>query len=201
MSFGYLTDDHYDSLREMMNIAMGRAGLALATLFGQRIDLRVPDISLIAASDLPERFSRENDPSAAVRQAFYGRLRGEIIVFHRLDPSQSVLDLLDYEGPSTESRMREFLLEVSNLLIGAVIGNLGTQMAFDIGYSCPTLISLDIRPTEVVRECSAVWDQALLTIVRFGLESGGFNSRVLILLPQSSAQALKDGLEGFMGTC
>ena len=202
MSFESLTPDHYDCLREIMNIAMGRAGLALATLFERRIELKVPEIALIAASELVERFGQDDDPEitcAAVRQAFLGRLRGEIIVFHQRDPSLSVLSLLDYDGPPTEFREREFLLEVSNLLIGAIIGNMGKLMRCDIGYSRPTIIAMDARPADLVRECSTAWDQALLTIVQFQLEYGRFTSRVLILLPQSSAEALIGGLEGFMG--
>jgi chemotaxis protein CheC len=203
MSFEKLTDDHFDALREIMNIAMGRAGLALATIFNQRIDLKVPEIVLVAASELTERFSCEDDHAtmcAAVRQAFFGQMRGEIIIFHRRDPSVSVLNLLDYDGPSTESSEREFLLEVSNMLIGALIGNMGKLMACDIGYSRPTLISLNARPVDLVRDCSAAWDKALLTTVHFELESGGFTSRVLILLPQSSEQALLGGVEAFMGS-
>ena len=45
-------EDQLDACREMVNIAMGRAGENLAQLLGEFIDLPIPNVNLIESNEL-----------------------------------------------------------------------------------------------------------------------------------------------------
>ncbi|MBD3241883.1 MAG: hypothetical protein GF331_14940 [Chitinivibrionales bacterium] len=201
MSFSTLTEDHYDALREIVNIAMGQASAGLAALFDTRVMLHVPDIALTEASSLATELAAvapKEARQAAVRQAFFGGLNGEAIVLHARTGADLASSLLGYEGPCTEAAEREFYLDTSNMLTGAILGGLTKQLSIDIGYSPPTLLSLQTKAPALARECGQGWEYALRVSIVFRLESHQFECRVLIFLPENAGSALYDALERFL---
>lgn len=196
-----LSDDHIDAMREIANVAMGRAGAALAEVFDRRVVLQVPSIEFVDVAGLEERcgpFAHERARHCAVRQSFSGSLSGEAIALHRHDGTVELPPLLGVAPQGDEAAEREFYLDVSNMLIGAIVGQLARQFAFDISYSRPAILVLGAESIDLGTLTTAPWDSALLMSVVFEVESGPFTSLLLVLMPNETVAKLADGLDTFM---
>ena len=124
-----LTEMELDALQETMNISFGSAAADLAEIMDIFIQLTVPEISAVNVSSLSGMLEENiNDfySCSVVEQQFHGDFKGmAFLVF----PHGDEMDLISYfQHPGTQSFKsdelidleKEVLLEVGNILIGAV---------------------------------------------------------------------------------
>ena len=77
-----LSDDQRDALQEIANIGMGQAGSSIAKIWGEFVRLSIPRIANVERQEIPavlQQLVGEKN-ILAVRQAFHGQLRGEVII-------------------------------------------------------------------------------------------------------------------------
>lgn len=77
------TDEQRDALQEIANLAMGRAAMRLAKLFGRFIELSVPRVRVVRAADAGaalREMTGIHDNVTAVRQGFRSDIKGEALV-------------------------------------------------------------------------------------------------------------------------
>jgi chemotaxis protein CheC len=96
------------------------------------------------------------------------------------------------------SFQREFLLDVSNLLSGAVLIGIGEQLDIEIGFSPPTLIDERVHLDDLQVDHDSSWTHVMFTQVHFQLEEREFSSRLLIFLPDSSFSAVFKAVDQFL---
>ncbi len=191
------SEDQYDALVEICNIAMGRASRALAELLDLFVRLTVPEITVMGAmevGDYLKQLSNAVQDVAAVRQSFYGGISGEVIALHTRGSPTDIVDLLGYEA----TQQREFLLDVSNLLSGAVLIGIGEQLGIEIEFSAPNLIDERVHLNDLQVNSDASWTHAMFTQVHFQLEEREFSNRLLIFLPDSSFSAVFEAVDQFL---
>ncbi len=195
------TEEQYDALCEICNIAMGQASRALATLLDLFVDLSVPEIAILASAEVDAYLGGLGDKQqdvAAVRQSFYGGISGEVIALHTRGSSTDIVELLGYEGTMEQAEQREFLLDVSNLLSGAVLTGIGEQLGMELAFSAPSLINERVQLQDLRVDRDASWTRALFTQVQFNLEQRAFSSRLLVFLPDSSFAAIQTAVDRFL---
>lgn len=195
------SEDQYDALREISNIAMGRASRALAMLLNLFVELSVPDIIVLDADQVGDRLRSLGGCEqgvAAVRQSFFGGMSGEVISLHTRGSSTDIVDLLGYQGKIDAAKEREFLLDVSNLLSGAVLNGISQQLGIEIGFSPPSLIEERVQLDELKVDQDAAWTHALFSQVHFQFEEREFASRLLIFLPDRSFATIRKAVDDFL---
>jgi len=89
------TEDQYEMLKEVVNLAMGQAGSDLATILKSFVDLSVPEIQVVEAEKiaqkvLGESVFHETEKVNLFRQAFYNTalMEGESIVIFNNETRQ-----------------------------------------------------------------------------------------------------------------
>ncbi len=193
--------DQLDALREIVNIAMGRAGDRLARLLGCFIELPVPIVRFVDAPDVREAIRsmvRIDGDVTAVRQAFSSVAPGECIVIYGDASVHELGDLVASDATEAGAPRNEVLLEITNLLVGACAGGIGEQLGQELSYSAPSIIVANARIDEVLDPANVPWRTALLLEVNFRIEGRTFLAHILMFWPESAVSRVRESLDGFL---
>ena len=198
MSIQPYTEDQRDALQEITNIAMGQAGSSLAQLLDVFVILSVPRVRIVGVEDVPDAVGEMvDDPEevTAVRQAFYNKLRGETMVIFGRKGCSDLADLLGHEETQGSEDEEELLLDVTNILVGAVLNGLGEQIEVEFGFSPPAIMAMNTPVEKVLRSDELGWSHALLIEVNFSLEERGFKCYLIMLMPEESIDMMRQSLD------
>jgi chemotaxis protein CheC len=194
-----LTGDQRDALQEIANIGMGQAGASIAKIWGEFVQLSVPRIAHLDRQNIPAMLSRfvGDETVNAVRQAFHGQFRGEVIVVFSAGRGDQLAALMGYEEADSVEE-QELLLDVANILVGACLGGIAETLEADIGFSAPSVMGLDIPPAQLIHPDELVTGRALFLEVRFTLEKKSFTSHLVVLMPADEMGVLGVALDKFL---
>ncbi len=198
MSIQPYTEDQRDALQEITNIAMGQAGSSLAQLLDVFVILSVPRVRIVGVEDVPSAVSEMvDDPEeiTAVRQAFYNKLRGETMVVFGRKGCSDLADLMGHEEVQSSEDEEELLLDVTNILVGAVLNGLGEQIEVEFGFSPPAIMATNTPIEKVLISDELGWSHALLIEVNFSLEERGFKCYLIMLMPEESIDMMRQALD------
>jgi len=201
MSIQPYTEDQNDALQEVVNIAMGQAGDSLARILGNFVALSVPRIHLVSVGDVIRTVTDmvdNNTEISATRQAFSHSLRGEAIVVFAQAGADDLADLMGYDTDLDTSAKQELLLEVGNLLVGAVINGISETLKTDLGFSAPSLMAERTPLDQVLVPEQLSWSHALLMEVNFTVEGRDFKCHLLMFMTEEAIDTLRGILDTFM---
>jgi chemotaxis protein CheC len=197
----HLNADQRDALQEIVNVGVGAAGAGLAKVLDSFVELAVPGIQQVPSRDIGATIAVgvwANRRVNAVRQAFYNRMEGEVIILFETAGCKELADLLGHEGDIGSAVEQELLLDVSNILAGACLNGIAKQLDVQLGYS-PPLILCEDRPIEkVFEEHPPACEEALLIQIDFKLEARSFTCQLLIFMPGESLAVLQVSLDKFI---
>ena len=196
-----LTEDQRDALQEIANIGMGQAGSSIAKIWGEFVSLSIPRIAHVDQCSIPAMLARfvGDGTVNAVRQAFHGNLRGEVVVVFSGGRGDQLAELMGYEDADTVEE-KELLLDVANILVGACLGSIAETLGVDIGFSAPSVMGLDVAPSALIRPEELISGRALFLEVRFALEKKSFASHLIILMPSDEIFVLGAALDKFLSS-
>lgn len=194
-----LTADQRDALQEIANIGMGQAGSSIARIWGEFVNLSIPRISHVDRASIPEMLSQlvGEETVNAVRQAFHGHLRGEVIVVFSGGRGDQLAELMGYDDVDSVEE-QELLLDVANILVGACLGGVAETLEADIGFSAPSVMGLAVAPAQLIRADDFVGGRALFLEVRFTLEKKSFASHLIVMMPVEEIVLLGQSLDRFL---
>jgi len=200
MSIQPYSEDQADALQEVANIAMGQAGDSLARILDNFVTLSVPRIRQIEVRELADTVTAMvgEEEVSAVRQAFYNSLRGEAIVIFTQSGADELAELLGYDCELDAAIEQELLLEVGNLLVGAILTGISETLGAELGFSAPSLMAEHTPLREVLTPDQLSWEQALLVEVNFSVEKHRFKSHLLMFMTEETIDTLRDILDKFM---
>jgi len=172
MTFGQLSDEHLDALREISNVGMGHAATALSQMVGDTIYLHVPKVSLADIAEVPELMGGADTVVVGVTLQIRGDATGTVLLVF---PEESALrlarrllgrsddeDALDAMGNST-------LMEVGNILASSYLGAMGSLLHLMLLPSIP-LLAHDMAGAVIdylLIELSEAGNQALVIETEF----------------------------------
>jgi len=196
------TEDDYDLLTEIANVAMGQAGSALGRYLDSFVELTVPKVQVVEAGHMIETLRALTAGAgevSAVRQAFQNSIGGEVITLFNKDACLAVADLLGYEGRLDPAKEEELLLDLSNIIVGACVNGMAKLMNTTVHFSPPSLIGEGMRADEVFAVLlgaqTARWSQSLVIKIDFQLEQRHFRSDLLVFLPDGSIEFIHGSLD------
>lgn len=196
-----LTEDQRDALQEIANIGMGQAGSSIAKIWGEFVGLSIPRIAYIDRQEIPAMLSRfvGDETINAVRQAFHGQLRGEVVVVFSGGPNDQLADLMGYEDADSIEE-QELLLDVANILVGACLGGVAGTLGVDVGFSAPSVMGLNVLPAHLIRSEELGTGRALFLEVCFTLENKSFASHLIVMMPADEIAVLGQALDKFLAS-
>lgn len=200
MSTHLITADQREALQEIANIGMGQAGASIAKVLGEFVCLSVPTIATLRVLEIADTFGRLLGDClvSAVRQAFHGQMRGEVVVIFGQHSATDLAELMGYDDVLHDGAEKELLLDISNVLVGACVGGIAELLRIDVGFSAPSFLAHNAAPADLIPAQNAGAQWALLVEVRFKLEVRSFTCHLVLLLPEDEIAALGVELDRFV---
>lgn len=201
------TEDQYEMLKEVVNVAMGQAGSDLATLLKSFVDLSVPKIQIveaenIAAKVLQESVFGENETVNLFRQTFFSPslVDGEAIVIFNNETRQRLSEILGMSGQLDALEELDLMLELTNLMVGACLNSIAVQLFNrNMSFSSPELLSenKELRTVayDIFKRRNLKWDYTLLSKITFNLKDKYFKSDLLIFVSEDTIITVNQSLD------
>jgi chemotaxis protein CheC len=176
-----------DTLKEILNIGVGKSADILNSMLGSHIKLNVPEVKIVTELK-HEMFPDIYKDYAIVNLPFKGEISGTAKM---LFPSEGALKMVKLlTGDDTEdfdAVKIEALSEIGNIILNSVMGMFSNTLKTDLEYSLPWFQEIDINNLVSIQENVAFF---LLARVSFIVEKLDIQGEIIILFRMGSFENL-----------
>ena len=192
-----ITKDRLDALREVGNIGSGNAATALAQFLNRKIEMTVPNASIMDLNEIPELVGGVDKPIFGIFLKIMGEISGRFLLMIPETTTKKMLkdlipnckiDSLMHLGEMESSCMRE----IGNILAGAFLNALSILTQTTMLNSLPS-INFDYSGAmidNVVAEMTACSDKVLMMETSFTEEQEDMRIHIFILPEPDSLKLL-----------
>lgn len=142
-----LTDLQSEALKEILNMGAGRAAASLEALTGEHFTMLVPDVSIYSAETFEENTVAGQD-NRSIMLKVGGDLTGFASMVFSIESAKRLLsNILDEETSKEELQIliESALMELGNVVVGAIVGVFANILGFDLRFSTPTLLEGPVK--------------------------------------------------------
>ena len=196
-----LTEQQFDSLKEIVNIGVGRAASALNEMLNAHIKLQVPSIyffNLGETDKIPPHL--QSQQLACVQMGFHGSFTGTAALVFPPDSAAKLVTALTGEtagAPGMNAVMAGTLNEVGNILLNGVMGTIGNILAKPFDYSFPDYLEGNLA--ELLHQPGT--EQAigvLMVQTNFQVEEMQIEGNVFLLFETATFETLLQALDDLL---
>lgn len=190
---GSSTSEKLDAYRELVNVAMGRAGEDLARQLGEFIDLPIPNVNIIENNELHMAIAEvnRNDSVSAVSKGFVSAgIKGEALVIFNDTDFDNIITLLNYHQLSAAPAQLEALMDISNILIGACLNALSDQLNVSFSHSSPIILGRNRELESLLSNTKQRWERIMAVEIGYGIKQRGIHFELLLLFPDNSMERI-----------
>jgi chemotaxis protein CheC len=176
----------HDVLREVANIGAGHAATALSQMTGRRIMISVPEIRLLARSEVSTLIAEAREPVTLVSLHMLGDLTGETLLAFGGGADRTLASILlsrpptPLDGPLSELEASA-VQEVGNILASSYLNALASLMGLMLLPSVPRLYSGPCADAIQQREPDAAPEMAFTINTEFQMEETSVEGKFLLL--------------------
>ena len=143
-----ITELERDIIKEILNIGLARAADSFAAIAKGQVLLKVPDIKLIEISELLALVQQYTDTHRIIQSDIKGEFNGATLMLFSEDYiarlSEICLSMLNVQKGELSVMQESLLLEISNIITGALVTQLANILKADIYGSPPKVPSKHI---------------------------------------------------------
>lgn len=186
-----------DAVREVVNVAMGRAAALLARVLGVFVQLPLPNVNMLEVGELHMALAdaAQGDKLTAVCQGYIGGgIAGEaLLIFH----DSEVADMARLMR-AEDYRELEMLLDLSSLLISACLSGIADQIDVVFSQGHPQVLGQHASIDELIRVNQQRWKKTLAVEISYSLEGHDIHFDLLLLFTEDSVELLSRKLAYLM---
>lgn len=138
-----LNEVHMDILKEVGNIGAGNAATSLSQMLSKRIEMNVPEVSLLDYNDIIESIGGAENVVVGVLIGFEGDIEGVILFLLKKEFAHLILNtLLGKELKSFEDISDlelSTLSEISNIMVSSYVNSISSLTDMRIQVMVPSL--------------------------------------------------------------
>ncbi|MBP2642444.1 MAG: cheC [Firmicutes bacterium] len=182
-----LSDLQLDALKEVGNVGAGNAATALSQIINRKIDMAVPQVSILPLGEVPNVVGGPDMMVAGVYLRVYGPAPGSILFLLPRDSAFYLVDTLMGRGERDSNTLDEMdqsaLLEIGNILAGAYLNSLSYFTKFTLLPSIPAL-AMDMAGailSVVLIQLGQMGDHALVIETEFTTEADGVRGHFFLI--------------------
>lgn len=183
-----------DVFQEVANVAMGQAGDLLARLLKVFVKLPIPNVNLIEVSELTMALASiaPDSQTSGVCQGFIGSgIAGEALLILTDSSFADIARLLNYRGELTSAAELELLMDVANILIGAVLKGIAEQLDISFSQGHPVVLGQHAPVSELIKANSKRWRKTLTIELSYGIEGFNIHCDLLLLFTEDSLKTFR----------
>ncbi|MBU2278274.1 MAG: response regulator [Gammaproteobacteria bacterium] len=182
-----------DVFQELTNVAMGQAGDLLARLLKVFVKLPIPNVNVIEVSELHMAIAsvEQKQTTSAVCQGFIGGgISSEALLILNDSSFVDIAKLLNYTGKLTTKTELELLMDIGNILIGAVLKGLAEQIDMTFSQGHPVVLGQHAPISEMIKANAKRWKRTLAIEISYGIENYNINCDLLLLFTEDSIKTM-----------
>jgi len=182
-----LSPTQMDALREIGNVGAGNSATALSQIINHRIDMNVPEVSIVPLGDVPDLVGGPEAMVVGVFLRVYGQAPGNILF---LLPAESAFYLVDMlmgkkrgETQNLDYLDESALMEIGNILAGAYLNALFNLTKLSLLPSSPAL-AMDMAGAilnVVLIQLGQMGDHALVIETEFTTDEEGIKGHFFLV--------------------
>ncbi len=188
-----LSAEMRDVLQELTNVAMGQAGDLLARLLNVFVKLPIPNVNLIEVSELHMALAsvEHETTTSAVCQGFIGGgVSGEALLILTDSSFKDIARLMNYQADLNVKTELELLMDVANILIGAVLKGLAEQIDMSFSQGHPVVLGQHAPVSELIKANARRWRKTLAIELSYGIENYNIRCDLMLLFTEDSLKTL-----------
>lgn len=169
-----LDDTQYDILKEIGNIGAGNATTALAQLINSKIDMSVPQVSLVPFNRIADTIGSEETVLVGILLGLEGDISGMMMFLLQEKSAHNLVNILVGNPPDKEDAFNEMefsaLSEIGNIIAGSYLSALAGLTNLTIVASVPSM-TIDMAGALLsvpAIEYGKIGDKVLLIQTQFG---------------------------------
>ena len=169
-----LDDTQYDILKEIGNIGAGNATTALAQLINSKIDMSVPQVSLVPFNRIADTIGSEETVLVGILLGLEGDISGMMMFLLQEKSAHNLVNILVGNPPDKEEAFNEMefsaLNEIGNIIAGSYLSALAGLTNLTIVASVPSM-TIDMAGALLsvpAIEYGKIGDKVLLIQTQFG---------------------------------
>ncbi len=169
-----LDDTQYDVLKEIGNIGAGNATTALAQLINTKIDMSVPQVSLVPFNRIADTIGSEETVLVGILLGLEGDIDGMMMFLLQEKSAHNLVNILVGNPPEKEDAFNEMELsalnEIGNIIAGSYLSALAGLTNLTIVASVPSM-TIDMAGALLsvpAIEYGKIGDKVLLIQTQFG---------------------------------
>ena len=195
-----LSENQLDALVEIFNISIGRAAAALSSMVSEEINLSVPSLQFLQASEAGRYLGLDSRRIFGVIQEFDGPFNTEAILMFPEDRSLEIVRMMLGESYSVDELSdleQEAMAEIGNILLNACIGSIANLTHAHFSSTLPEVrlgLGVDLLR---VKERNA-GDTVLLVYIDFIIAARTIQGYMAFLMDVPSINGLIDSVDHFI---
>ena len=185
--------DMRDACQEIANVAMGRAADLLAKLLDVFVLLPIPNVNVLEVSELTMALASiaPDSQTSGVCQGFIGGgVSGEALLILNDSSFKDIARLMNYQGELTVKIELELLMDIANILIGAVLKGLAEQIDMSFSQGHPVVLGQHATVSELIKANARRWRKTLAIELSYGIENYNISCDLLLLFTEDSLKTL-----------
>lgn len=190
----------FDCYREIANVGMGRAADMLAKLLDAQVVLGIPKVNMLDISELhlALQYVDQSDTYSAICQGFMAEgIAGEAMLLARDSIFKDVAKLMGAEGQVDDRVEREYLIDISNILIGACLKGIADQIDLSVSQGHPVVLGQHCRIADLIKS-SGAWVETLAIEIVYKIDNYDIDCEVLLLFAQDTIPLLNKKISCLM---
>lgn len=184
-----------DVIQEITNVAMGQAGDLLARLLNVFVQLPIPNVNVMEVSELHMALQsiEHSMATSGVCQGFISSgISGEALLILNDSSFKDIASLLNYQGDLSDDIQLELLMDVSNILIGAVLKGLSIQLDMHFSQGHPVVLGQHADVSDLIQSNVGNWKRTLTIEISYGIENYDITCDLLLVFTEDSIKTLKN---------
>ena len=166
-----------DILREICSFGAGNAAARLSKITGKRVRIEMPEVWIGRPSEgFPFLSKEEKEIGIGINSSFGGEKRGVIFVLLPVEEAKKLLGFVfDREIKELGEMEESALLEIANILSGAIIGSIANFAGMKVEPDVPKMtvdIPLSIIDHAIAEQMSSIrWIFFTIVNIRIAIEN------------------------------
>lgn len=193
-----LNDSHLDVLKEIGNIGAGNAATSLSQMLSKRIEMNVPEVSLLNYNDIIESIGGAENVIVGVLIGFEGDIEGVILFLLKKEFVHLILNSLMGTELHNFDEVSEIelsaLSEISNIMVSSYVNSISVLTNMRIEVTIPSL-NIDMSGAlldAVTAEFTEVADKVVFIKGKYYCLNETVYSHMLMLPSMSSLKILME---------
>ncbi len=133
-----LTELQHDTIKEIVNMGVGRGASMLGNMVNVEIRLSIPEVEIITQKKYAARLNKMEKSAEfhIVEMAFTGNYKGNIQLILGKEEARNIVSVL-LSTEDVAEMVDNVVLEISNIILNSVMGTFSNVLGNVLNYSLP----------------------------------------------------------------